>query len=635
MSRCTVRIKIERTSNLNFVVDHVNFGRYFESIRTIHGATIEELAEGICDCSLITKIESGERVSSMLVRNRLLERVGVTSDEYEKFVSVEEFKGWKDRIAIVDLVSERRCEEAKCKLERYLDGLSNNDILEIQFCFDMKAMIAKLEDDEKAVEYAEKALRKTVLLDANGLAINRKLAPKEINLIIEYSYKLGKERRYEQLLRLLQYANENMIEERNLVLFYPKLVCVYVEEFLVDYEDDIDWLMKAMKMANRAYESLSNTDRLMCVLELSNLKESIWQCILKNRGCKTSRGYEIFLESERENLDEYKLWKNLGNEFCTEMCSDDWCYLYSEEGVKCIGDIIRRRRNMIGMSAEDLCWDICSVETLERIEKLKCTPQPKRMRKLFERLGLVGEYQQTFVSVTDHEIKKCSEEVSLCSNRGDYDKALDKLNCLNQMLVEKTPEDEQFLMMTETMVKYRMGSIGLPECVKQLKRALKYTMPLVNASGNYYLRRNEINCLYNLAMVRGGDVTCEEEHFLLNLCYSMLQDRMISDIRVLEMLILAAIRIQVCKGKYDEAERLSEKLIQIELKNKRSNVLYAAFNVRILIFQKRQDYGETVEKSRIERNNYYALAMKNKQTNKETRKTEVIKKANAIAQSAI
>ena len=69
-------------------IEYINFGRYLEKTRIAHKATIEEIAAGICTPSLITRVESGERMSSLLLRNRLLERIGTTSEEYETYAAI-------------------------------------------------------------------------------------------------------------------------------------------------------------------------------------------------------------------------------------------------------------------------------------------------------------------------------------------------------------------------------------------------------------------------------------------------------------------------------------------------------------------------------------------------------------------
>ena len=120
-----------------------------EDIRTKHGVSVDELSEGLCDRSLITRIESGERFSSMLLRDRLIDRIGATSEEYEKYVKVEEFKRWKSRREILCDIENDRYTEANAKLARYYDSIIDHDPLEEQFFFDMKAMLAKHEGGRK------------------------------------------------------------------------------------------------------------------------------------------------------------------------------------------------------------------------------------------------------------------------------------------------------------------------------------------------------------------------------------------------------------------------------------------------------------------------------------------------------
>lgn len=46
-------------------------------------------------------------------------------------------------------------------------------------------------------------------------------------------------------------------------------------------------------------------------------------------------------------------------------------YLYCTQDVYCIGDIVRIRRKMLKMTQEKLCEEICSLDTLRRLEGKK------------------------------------------------------------------------------------------------------------------------------------------------------------------------------------------------------------------------------------------------------------------------
>ena len=51
------------------------------------------------------------------------------------------------------------------------------------------------------------------------------------------------------------------------------------------------------------------------------------------------------------------------------------------------GDVIRLTRNAVGMSQEELCDGICSVQTLSHIENNKHRIKPDTYRQLMEKMG--------------------------------------------------------------------------------------------------------------------------------------------------------------------------------------------------------------------------------------------------------
>ena len=62
-----------------------------------------------------------------------------------------------------------------------------------------------------------------------------------------------------------------------------------------------------------------------------------------------------------------ELYQAYGIPMNTENC----CYLYSQTQNYRIGDVIRKRRKMLGLSVRELCEGICSEKTLRRLENNK------------------------------------------------------------------------------------------------------------------------------------------------------------------------------------------------------------------------------------------------------------------------
>lgn len=60
-------------------------------------------------------------------------------------------------------------------------------------------------------------------------------------------------------------------------------------------------------------------------------------------------------------------------------------------GVYLVGQVIKRTRESLGMTQEELSDGICSVETLSRIENGKRAPNRANFEALMERMGKCGK----------------------------------------------------------------------------------------------------------------------------------------------------------------------------------------------------------------------------------------------------
>nr|WP_297873834.1 helix-turn-helix transcriptional regulator [uncultured Blautia sp.] len=60
-------------------------------------------------------------------------------------------------------------------------------------------------------------------------------------------------------------------------------------------------------------------------------------------------------------------------------------------GLYYIGEVIKRTRESLGMTQEELSEGICTTETLSRIETGKRTPNRANFKALMERMGRCGE----------------------------------------------------------------------------------------------------------------------------------------------------------------------------------------------------------------------------------------------------
>ena len=68
------------------VYDSYEFGKYLTELRRKYNVSMNVVCDGICDQSVMSRIENGEREVSKLVQDRLLGRLGVAPENFENMV---------------------------------------------------------------------------------------------------------------------------------------------------------------------------------------------------------------------------------------------------------------------------------------------------------------------------------------------------------------------------------------------------------------------------------------------------------------------------------------------------------------------------------------------------------------------
>ena len=99
-----------------------------------------------------------------------------------------------------------------------------------------------------------------------------------------------------------------------------------------------------------------------------------------------------------------------------------------------IGSIIRKRRQELGLTQEQLCRGICETVTLSRIENGKQTPSRSKLNALLQRLGMPGERYYALLSEQEMKISNLQTEIVSCNVLGQREQGLKKLDELEQMM---------------------------------------------------------------------------------------------------------------------------------------------------------------------------------------------------------
>ena len=118
---------------------------------------------------------------------------------------------------------------------------------------------------------------------------------------------------------------------------------------------------ESLRICDQAIEMLRNTGRAFYLLELLEMKARL----LESMGQQLQESEEL-RSAYQECTQLADLFRKLSAEYSVPAYMRDCVYLYQQRWVFYIGDVLRIRREMYGLTQKELCSGICSVKTLRR-----------------------------------------------------------------------------------------------------------------------------------------------------------------------------------------------------------------------------------------------------------------------------
>lgn len=455
------------------VYDSYEFGKYLTELRRKYNVSMNVVCDGICDQSVMSRIENGEREVSKLVQDRLLGRLGVAPENFENMVFSDEYERWKVRQKIVNLIMNEKIDSAEellekmysentlCERRKMIEDL--DAVLEMQFYYAMKAQIQQYKNvDGKQIRGIYKqALKQTVngfekSMGLNDFFKNRRFSVEELNLLIEYVRYLPVSKGITSIRNIVKYIETSNLDKLAKAKVYPKAVYfLYMLESKRGIENNKK-IMKLLEAITEAIEYLRNSLRIFYLYELLDAKmklismcdESLAEkydfhiADLKNKDMVDVNYMDRYGNTGQYSFEEQYIWCKFASLVLDDIYARskvrkdtfEYCYIYVDRDVYCIEDVIRIRRKMLKMSMGNLCRDICSERTISRLERKLMKPQAAQIHKLFERLGLSCEFSRTELTTSDINAQEILRQVRLCINNGNSDKVNELLDKLNEYL---------------------------------------------------------------------------------------------------------------------------------------------------------------------------------------------------------
>ena len=549
-----------------------DFAKLLKNIRTEENVSLDQLAMGFMSASQLTKIENGERPINKNIRDRLLERLGIAKELYENLLDLCDFEEWDYKKKILSAIQNKKIEDAYRLLKEYKAHLRENDRINHQFILAMWGEVLKQEgaSKEKIAECYRKAVILTIPDAEKVWWEKRPLSVLEMNLLLE-TIIYGNNMDYLHKCRvLMEYIDTGYYDEIMKAKIYPKIVYYYLKKQILFKEYwNVETQTENLKICEKAIDKLRDAGRTYYLVELLEIEIQILETMPEDAVTE-------HLEkngTDRINAKELmSMIKNLYAEYEVPAYMQDCTYFYQQKWIFSMKDVLRTRREMFGLTQEQLCEGICSVKSLRRAEKGQTDMQRETLKKLLNRLGLSGQMQWSRLITSDRKVIRMAEELAGYINDRKFSVASKQLESLKSRIDLDIPQNKQYFLEKQALLEFEQGKVTREEFVKMEKEALECTLRAENLyrKENVYLTEQEIRCIRNSWKGMEEKEKKESVKFLLEFYgKNILKNGFSEAISMYEFVTESAVNELGNMGEHEWAEEIDRRAIRASLQCRR------------------------------------------------------------------
>lgn len=549
-----------------------DFAKLLKNIRTEENVSLDQLAMGLMSASQLVKIENGERPINKNIRDRLLERLGIAKELYENLLDLCDFEEWDYKKKILSAIQNKKIEDAYRLLKEYKAHLRENDRINHQFILAMWGEVLKQEgaSKEKIAECYRKAVILTIPDAEKVWSEKRPLSVLEMNLLLE-TIIYGNNMDYLHKCRvLMEYIDTGYYDEIMKAKIYPKIVYYYLKKQILFKEYwNVETQTENLKICEKAIDKLRDAGRTYYLVELLEIEIQILETMPEDAVTEHLEKNETDKINARELIS---VIKNLYAEYEVPAYMQDCTYFYQQKWIFGMKDVLRTRREMFGLTQEQLCEGICSVKSLRRAEKGQTDMQRETLKKLLNRLGLSGQMQWSRLITSDREVIRMAEELADYINDRKFSVASKQLESLKSRIDLDIPQNKQYFLEKQALLEFEQGKVTREEFVKMEKEALECTLRAENLyrKENVYLTEQEIRCIRNSWKGMEEKEKKESVKFLLEFYgKNILKNGFSEAISMYEFVTESAVNELGNMGEHEWAEEIDRRAIRASLQCRR------------------------------------------------------------------
>jgi|GEM_PF-1287622 len=486
--------RIEKIDKTKFEKDLIGFHYLLNSMREIKKVSQTQVGHGIYSRTMMHYVQTGENVPDYKTRNRLMARLGISSEGFEDYVNYIEY----DRLLKLDELAETISKKDIVKAKKLFNALTSlvdeENKIEYQMLLDMKARIGELDGiaDVEIVKIYEKCVSITAADINLNENFNLLLSPVEYYLIIRMLRAKAKiavndvdrKELISQYKNILSHMEDSFISVVAMSKVYPMAVCGLYEicKDSIFYSDEL--LKELYEYSNHALDILRTSNRAYYAVQIIDIRKQMIDEIKQKK-----------LDSQIKigDVKTEQLWRNILQKYFSIYDIDNSFYIYEDSEIYCVSDVIRERRKLLGISRNELADGICSEKTLMRIENKKAVAQHDIVVELLEKLKVSGEYRRFEIVTKDTNTVKLLIEYKRAIDDQFSDKAEKILLELKNNLDLMYPSNRFIVGRNINIIKLRKQEITPQRYLQNMKKLLMVTIPDVNKIvANSYLTNPEL-----------------------------------------------------------------------------------------------------------------------------------------------
>ena len=571
--------------------NELQFNKLFNSVRTYRNVSLKAACYGLCSESMMYYIESGERLPGYQLRNRIMARLGISSEEYEDFLQYDEYDRWLKCQTLITFIEKKDIESSQQLADSLLADLDHDNLVELQFLLEIQGRIMELKEMswENIMQKYEEAVNATMPnIDLLNIK-NYLLSPEEYYVVLRYIRARGKINKLTDKNYLVQAFKDicdsiscSYFQDYALSKVYPMAVCYWYEYVKDDASLLSDSSIILWKNSEKALKSLRNAKRHYYIADLLNARKGLRNTLSKHDFVESSKDKEL----EKSFRDAFIY---LYSTFNIDPSMNYACYIYNGSQINCIADVIRSRRLLYGFTQQQLADGICSVKTIRRIEKKQMRPQQFVVKQLFKKLGVATDYNRAAIITNNYADIQLYNNLTQELTNNNLQAAYYLLQVLHNKLNLGNIWNRQSIAIYINLMKYKIGITEKKRFLINMEKLLLFTLPVQPIyNDDCYLSEIEILALYNISLI---DESFKYHKMLVNKCttYYKSQSKNFSSIYELIMGNEASQLGNI--GKYTSSDEISNFIIDEALKNGRSHSIHRnLFNIIWNSARKNSDY---------------------------------------------